>query len=454
MEISLVVFAIIRDATQRDKALRKLFLDIPLNRERLSKILDRIACPLLADDDGHSIDPSASQRVGALIGAVNIVAVYLDRHLDDDNLIALDPDEVCCLGVSLRFQNGVVSVECAQPAFELPTHWGRVRVSAATTCENRSRPTTHIFLQLVATKPPVEIALPLLNLVYVARQLFLHLDDSTHLCSQLLQLSSMLLQNGFMPLLALNQLLQQATMLLQLARVFLQNRLVPLLRLNQLLQQATMLLQLARVFLQNRLVPLLRLNQLLQQATMLLQLARVFLQNRLVPLLRLNQLLQQATMLLQLARVFLQNRLVPLLRLNQLLQQATMLLQLARVFLQNRLVPLLRLNQLLQQATMLLQDSLVPLLALNQLPNEAVMLLQLRLVVLLRLNQLTHQLRQLQKLVVQDLAADGFAHLRTLLQRAENRLLVHNPILQRFQELWVLIQQAQQLLESLLHGFH
>jgi hypothetical protein len=426
MEISLVVFAIIRDATQRDKALRKLFLDIPLNRERLSKILDRIACPLLADDDGHSIDPSASQRVGALIGAVNIVAVYLDRHFDDDNLIALDPDEVCRLGVSLRFQNGVVSVECAQPAFELPTHWGRVRVSAATTCENRSRPTTHIFLQLVATKPPVEIALPLLNLVYVARQLFLHLDDSTHLCSQLLQLSSMLLQNGFMPLLALNQLLQQATMLLQLARVF----------------------------LQNRLVPLLRLNQLLQQATMLLQLARVFLQNRLVPLLRLNQLLQQATMLLQLARVFLQNRLVPLLRLNQLLQQATMLLQLARVFLQNRLVPLLALNQLLQQTTVLLQDSLVPLLALNQLPNEAVMLLQLRLVVLLRLNQLTHQLRQLQKLVVQDLAADGFAHLRTLLQRAENRLLVHNPILQRFQELWVLIQQAQQLLESLLHGFH
>jgi hypothetical protein len=419
MEISLVVFAIIRDATQRDKALRKLFLDIPLNRERLSKILDRIACPLLADDDGHSIDPSASQRVGALIGAVNIVAVYLDRHLDDDNLIALDPDEVCCLGVSLRFQNGVVSVECTQPAFELPTHWGRVRVSAATTCENRSRPTTHIFLQLVATKPPVEIALPLLNLVYVARQLFLHLDDSTHLCSQLLQLSSMLLQNGFMPLLALNQLLQQATMLLQLARVFLQNRLVPLLRLNQLLQQATMLLQLARVFLQNRLVPLLRLNQLLQQATMLLQLARVFLQNRLVPLLALNQLLQQATVLLQ-----------------------------------DSLVPLLALNQLLQQATVLLQDSLVPLLALNQLPNEAVMLLQLRLVVLLRLNQLTHQLRQLQKLVVQDLAADGFAHLRTLLQRAENRLLVHNPILQRFQELWVLIQQAQQLLESLLHGFH
>jgi hypothetical protein len=433
MEISLVVFAIIRDATQRDKALRKLFLDIPLNRERLSKILDRIACPLLADDDGHSIDPSASQRVGALIGAVNIVAVYLDRHFDDDNLIALDPDEVCRLGVSLRFQNGVVSVECAQPAFELPTHWGRVRVSAATTCENRSRPTTHIFLQLVATKPPVEIALPLLDLVYVARQLFLHLDDSTHLCSQLLQLSSMLLQNGFMPLLALNQLLQQATMLLQLARVFLQNRLVPLLRLNQLLQQATMLLQ-------DSLVPLLRLNQLLQQATMLLQLARVFLQNRLVPLLALNQLLQQATMLLQ-------DSLVPLLALNQLLQQATMLLQ-------DSLVPLLALNQLLQQATMLLQDSLVPLLALNQLPNEAVMLLQLRLVVLLRLNQLTHQLRQLQKLVVQDLAADGFAHLRTLLQRAENRLLVHNPILQRFQELWVLIQQAQQLLESLLHGFH
>jgi len=157
------------------------------------------------------------------------------------------------------------------------------------------------------------------------------------------------------------------------------------------------------------------------------------LQNRLVPLLRLNQLLQQATMLLQLARVFLQNRLVPLLALNQLLQQATMLLQLARVFLQNRLVPLL---------------------ALDELPYQATVLLLLCRVALLRLNQLAHQLGQLQKLVVQDLAADGFARLRTLLKRAENRLLVHNPILQRLQKLWILIQQAQQLLEPLLHGFH
>ena len=56
---------------------------IPLDAAHFGACAYLVACPSVADDDGHGVDACAAQGVRACEGAVNIFAGYLLLRLDN-----------------------------------------------------------------------------------------------------------------------------------------------------------------------------------------------------------------------------------------------------------------------------------------------------------------------------------------------------------------------------------